>query len=153
MGFWDAVMHTNTPITFYRLDVLPDAQPTVSKHWRKTKFSIPDKIPLLQRVQTIKILGIIFTSSLSVKLQTERQLCMHCMSCASMGCVTTHCMISSAQSPSQNSCMHPTPGGILQCQQQTEDLCFHSSLHSHWFLFSRSSRLPRPLHFFGWETI
>ena len=103
--------HTNTPITFYRLDVLPDAQPTVSKHWRKTKFSIPDKIPLLQRVQTIKILGVIFTSSLSVKLQTERQLCMHCMSCASMGCVTTHCMISSAQSPLQNSCMHPTPGG------------------------------------------
>ena len=32
-------------------------------------------------------------------------------SCASMGCATTHCMISSAQSPSQNSCMHPTPGG------------------------------------------
>ena len=42
--------------------------------------------------------------------------------------------------------------GILQRQRQTEDLCFHSSLHSHWFLFSRSSRLPRPLHFFGWET-
>ena len=38
--------------------------------------------------------------------------------------------------------------GILQRQQQTEDLCFHSSLHSHWLLFSRSSRLPRPLHFF-----
>ena len=33
---------------------------------RKTKFSIPDKIPLLQRVQTIKILGVTFTSSLSV---------------------------------------------------------------------------------------
>jgi len=32
--------------------------------------------------------------------------------------------------------------GILQRQRQTEDLCFHSSLHSHWFLFSRSSRLP-----------
>ena len=32
-------------------------------------------------------------------------------SCASMGCATTHCMISSALSPSQNSCMHPTPGG------------------------------------------
>ena len=35
----------------------------------------------------------------------------HCVSCASMRCATTHCMISSAQSPSQNSCMHPTPGG------------------------------------------
>jgi len=43
--------------------------------------------------------------------------------------------------------------GILQRQRQTEDLCFHSSLHSHWFLFSRSSRLPRYLHFFGWEII
>ena len=43
--------------------------------------------------------------------------------------------------------------GILQRQRQTEDLCFHSSLYSHWFLFSRSSRLLRLLHFFGWETI
>ena len=43
--------------------------------------------------------------------------------------------------------------GIRQRQRQTEDLCFRSSLYSHWFLFSRSSRLPRPLHFFGWETI
>ena len=43
--------------------------------------------------------------------------------------------------------------GILQRQRQTEDLCFHSSLHSHWFLFSRSSRLPWSLHFFGWEII
>ena len=31
------------------------------------------------------------------------KLCTHCVSCASMGCSTTHCMISSAQSPSQNS--------------------------------------------------
>ena len=31
---------------------------------------------------------------------------------------------------------------ILQRQRQTEDLCFHLSLHSHWFLFSRSSWLP-----------
>ena len=35
----------------------------------------------------------------------------HCVSCASMRCATTHCVISSARSPSQNSCMHPTPGG------------------------------------------
>ena len=28
----------------------------------KRKFSIPDKIPLLQRVQTIKILGVTFTT-------------------------------------------------------------------------------------------
>jgi len=33
---------------------------------RKTKFSLPDKIQLLQRVQTIKILGVTFTSNLSV---------------------------------------------------------------------------------------
>ena len=78
-----------------------------------------------------------------------RKLRTHCVSCASMGCATTHCMISSAQSPSQNSylCIQRLVG-ILQRKQQTEDLCFHSSLHSHWFLFSRSSRLPRPLHFF-----
>ena len=38
---------------------------------RKTKFSIPDKIPLLQRVQTIKILGVTFTSSLSVTLHAQ----------------------------------------------------------------------------------
>jgi len=38
---------------------------------RKKKFSIPDKIPLLQRVQTIKILGVTFTSSLSVKAATD----------------------------------------------------------------------------------
>ena len=51
MGFWDSVAlawpyanslhllqtdnHTNTsPLNFYRPDALPDAQPTVSKHWR-----------------------------------------------------------------------------------------------------------------------
>ena len=38
---------------------------------RKTKFSIPDKIPLLQRVQTIKILGVTFTSSLPVTLHVQ----------------------------------------------------------------------------------
>ena len=38
---------------------------------RKTKFSIPDKIPLLQRVQTIKIFGVTFTSSLSVTLHVQ----------------------------------------------------------------------------------
>ena len=38
---------------------------------RKTKFSIPDKIPLLQRVQTIKILGVTFTSGLSVMLHVQ----------------------------------------------------------------------------------
>ena len=67
----------------------------------------------------------------------------------SMGCATTHCMISSAQSPSKTHVCIQRLLGILQRQRQTEDLCFHSSLHSHWFLFSRSSRLPRPLHFFG----
>jgi len=30
---------------------------------RKTKFSIPEEIPLLQRVQNIKILGVTFTNS------------------------------------------------------------------------------------------
>ena len=39
---------------------------------RKTKFSIPDEIPLLQRVQIIKILGVTFTSSLSNVARTER---------------------------------------------------------------------------------
>ena len=35
--------------------------------------------------------------------------------------------------------MRPTPGeDSIQRQRQTEDLCFHSSLHTHWFLFSRS---------------
>ena len=38
-------------------------------------------------------------------------------------------------------CIQRLVVGILQRQRQTEDLCFHSSLHSHWFLFSRSSRL------------
>ena len=37
----------------------------------KTQFSIPDKIPLLQRVQPIKILGVTFTSSLSVTLHVQ----------------------------------------------------------------------------------
>ena len=35
------------------------------------KFPIPDKIPLLQRVQTIKILGVTFTSILSVTLHVQ----------------------------------------------------------------------------------
>ena len=50
MGFWDAVQtictllqtdnHTNTSsLNFYRLDALPDAQPTVSKH---RKYFIAD---------------------------------------------------------------------------------------------------------------
>jgi len=39
---------------------------------RKTKFPITDKIPLLQRLQTIEILGVTFTSSLSVTLHVER---------------------------------------------------------------------------------
>jgi len=43
--------------------------------------------------------------------------------------------------------------GIRQSPRQTEDLFLHSSLYSHWFLFSKSSRFPLPLHFFGWETI
>ena len=38
---------------------------------RKTKFSIPEEIPLLQRVQNIKILGVTFTSSLSVTLHVQ----------------------------------------------------------------------------------
>ena len=37
----------------------------------KLLFSIPDEIPLLQRVQNIKILGVTFTSSLSVTLHVE----------------------------------------------------------------------------------
>ena len=37
----------------------------------KIKFSIPDKIPLLQRVQTIKIIGVTFTCSLSVTLHVQ----------------------------------------------------------------------------------
>jgi len=35
------------------------------------KFPLPDKIPLLQRVQTIKILGVTFTSSVSVTLHVQ----------------------------------------------------------------------------------
>ena len=38
---------------------------------RKTKFSIPDEISLLQRVQIIKILDVTFTSSLSVTLHVQ----------------------------------------------------------------------------------
>ena len=38
---------------------------------RQTKFLIPDKISLLQRVQTIKILGVTFISSLSVTLHVQ----------------------------------------------------------------------------------
>ena len=50
-----------------------------------------------------------------------------------MGCATTHCMISSAQSPLQNSCMHPTPGGDSPTPTTDRRSFFHSSLHSHWF--------------------
>ena len=38
---------------------------------QKTKFSILDEIPLLQRVQIIKILDVTFTSSLSVTLHVQ----------------------------------------------------------------------------------
>jgi len=86
---------------------------------RKTKFPINDKIPLLQQVQTIKIFGITFTSSLSAMLHVhsitaacaQTLYALHSLSCISMKGVTVHCMISSTQLPLQNSCMHPTPGG------------------------------------------
>jgi len=34
--------HTSTSLNFYRPDALPDAQPTVSKHWKHTTV---DKCP------------------------------------------------------------------------------------------------------------
>ena len=50
----------------------PKSQEIIFKDQRrKRKLSIPDKIPLLQRVQTIKILGVTFTSSLSVTLHVQ----------------------------------------------------------------------------------
>ena len=47
------------------------------------------------------------------------KLCTHCVSCASMGCATTHCMISSAQSPSQNSCNYMQVCTSLQTDNHT----------------------------------
>ena len=68
-----------------------------------------------------------------------------------MGCATTHCMISSTQS-SRRRKTHvfiQRLVGMLQRQRQK----IVALLYSRWFLLSRSSRLPRPLHFFGWEII
>jgi len=116
-------------------------------------------IPLLQLVQTIKILGVTYTSSLSVTLHVQsviaasaqtlyalRVLCKHGLCDDSL-----HDIFYAVQSPSQNSCIHPTPGG--DAPTPTTDRKSLRLLYSHWFLLSRSSRLPRPLHFFGWEII
>jgi len=126
---------------------------------RKTKFSIPDKIPLLQLVQTTKILGITFTSSLSVTLHVQSVMAACAQTLYAPCVLRRHGLcddslhdIFRAVAVEKNVCIQRLVG-ILQRQRHTEDLSFHSSLRSHWFLFSRSSWLPRPSHFFGWETI
>jgi len=71
-------------------------------------FSIPDEIPLLQRVQTIKILGVTFTSSLTVTLYAQSVIAA-CAQCTALylwcyhhrkALVCIQCLM-----------------GILQCQQ------------------------------------
>jgi len=46
--------HTSTSsLNFYRLDALPDAQPTVSKHWRQDlTISADKKLPPLLFIHT-----------------------------------------------------------------------------------------------------
>ena len=83
---------------------------------RKTKLSIPDKIPLLQRVQTIKILGVTFTSSLSVKLHVQSVIAACAQTLYPLRVLRKHGLCDDSLHIFRaiavaNSCMHPTAGG------------------------------------------
>ena len=64
-----------------------------------------------------------------------------------------HCLVTEAhvceqlapgcQQKAQGRESNSLPSEVMS--QESNVTCFHSSLHSHWLLFSRSSRLPRPL--------
>jgi len=74
----------------------------------KTKFSIPDKIPLLQRVQTIKILGVTFTSSLSVTLHVQSVIAACAQTLYALRVLRKHDFF---RAVAVAKLMHPTPGG------------------------------------------
>ena len=109
------------------------------------------------RVQTINILGVTFTSSLSVTLHVQSVVAACAETLYALRVLDTHGLCSDSLhdifcAVAKLVCIQRLVA-ILQRQQQTEDLCFHSSLHLHWSLSSRSSWLARPLHFFGCEII
>ena len=64
---------------------------------RKTVFSVPDEIPMIKRVQSIKILGVTLTNGLSVSQHIQKSLqhllksYMHCEFYALMACASKHC--------------------------------------------------------------
>ena len=110
----------------------------------------PDGQPCM--VQTIKILGVTFTSSLSVTSHVQSVIAACAQTLYALRVLRKHGFVCDDSLHDRRRKTHVCIQrlvGILQRQRQTEEFCFHSSLHSHWFLFSRSSRLPRPLHFFG----
>ena len=47
---------STTPLSFYRPDALPAAQPTTSKHWRQTQYRISQRKPSLRRYKNLIIL-------------------------------------------------------------------------------------------------
>ena len=73
--------------------------------------------PLLQRVQIIKILGVTFTSSLSVTLHVQSVIAACARTLYALRVLRKHGLCDDSlhdvfrASPSQNSCMHPTPSG------------------------------------------
>jgi len=72
---------------------------------RKPKYPVPDEIPYLQRVRTIKIFGVTFTSSLSITLHVQsvitscvQTFIMHCKFYVSMDHATAYCRLFFMQS-------------------------------------------------------
>jgi len=98
---------------------------------KKTKYSMPNEIPLLQCVQTIKILGVTFASSLSVTLHVQNVIAScaqtHCASCT-MGCATDHCTIFSVHLLLQNLRMCQVCGGLFANANDRQDSSFHHGL-------------------------
>ena len=54
-----------------KLNLANNQEIIFTDHRRKTKYPDPDEIPFVQQVRTIKILGVTFTSSLSVTLHVH----------------------------------------------------------------------------------
>ena len=132
---------------FLQPDALHAAQPTASKHWRPTGTKYQNSWRHIYQYSVCNV----------VRTEHYSGLCTNSVRTACSAQAWVMRRLTARYLPrSRHRKTHVSIQclvGILQRQRQTEDLCFRSSLHSHWFLFSRSSWLLRPLHFFGWETI
>ena len=83
-----------------------------SSHYEQNKYDVIHRPEVRQRRTEPHATGNMHRIFVEVwTLRSSRDMPTSRYIAVSMGCATTHCVISFAQSPSQNSCMHPTPGG------------------------------------------